>query len=109
LLETLGAYPRRKHLKGNPIGLTLAMSSNSMTSLERVSKDKCSSLLGLFDSNKGKSLITLTPGVNVIKLFSFVTDDEARVFVLGKTQMERLSDASSLGRLLVLPTNVRLD
>jgi hypothetical protein len=31
LLETLGAYPIRKHLKGAPIGLTLALPSNSKT------------------------------------------------------------------------------
>jgi hypothetical protein len=28
---TPGAYPRRKHLKGAPIGLTLALPSNSKT------------------------------------------------------------------------------
>jgi hypothetical protein len=35
---------------------------------------------------KKKSFIVLTPGVNIIKLFSFVTDDEAQeasVFALG--------------------------
>jgi len=37
--------------------------SNFKTWLERVSKDKCSSLLGLVISNKGKkSFITMTPG-----------------------------------------------
>ncbi len=69
----------------------------------------------------------LAPGVNVIKLFSFVTDDvtqSARGFALGnpfqsglriwgarpeQTQLEDLSDASFLGKLLVLPANVRLD
>jgi hypothetical protein len=62
LLETPGAYPRRKHLKGAPIGLALALPSNSKAWLERVSKDKRSSLLGLIISDKGKSFITLTPG-----------------------------------------------
>jgi hypothetical protein len=44
-VKTPGAYPRRK---------ALALSSNSKTSLERVSKDKCSSLLGLIVSDEGK-------------------------------------------------------
>jgi hypothetical protein len=57
LLETPGAYPRRKHLKGAPIGLPLAMPSNSKTLLERVSKDKCSSLLDLFISDEGKKVL----------------------------------------------------
>ena len=43
--------------------------------MDRVSKGKYSSLLGLFVSDE-KSFIKLTPGVNVIKLFSFVTDDK---------------------------------
>jgi hypothetical protein len=37
-----------------------------------------SSLFGLFISNEEKSLISLTQGVNVIKLFSFVADDKAK-------------------------------
>ncbi len=56
-------YPRRKHLKCVPIGLALALPSNSKTWLERVSKDKHASLLGLVVSDKGKkSFITLTLG-----------------------------------------------
>ncbi len=47
MLVIPGAFPRWKHLKGAPIGLTLALPSNSKTWLERVSKDKHSSLLGL--------------------------------------------------------------
>jgi hypothetical protein len=31
LLVTPGAYPRSKHLKGAPIGLALALASNSKT------------------------------------------------------------------------------
>jgi hypothetical protein len=50
LLETPGAYPRRKY----PIGLALALPSNSKTQLERASKDKRSSLLGLVISDEGK-------------------------------------------------------
>ncbi len=50
---TAGAYPRRKHLKGPPIGFALALPSNSKTRLERVSKDKPPSLLGLVISDEG--------------------------------------------------------
>jgi hypothetical protein len=53
-VETPGAYPRRKHLKGALIGLALALPSNSKTWLERVSKDKRSNLLGLIVSDEGK-------------------------------------------------------
>ncbi len=42
------------HLKGTPIGLALALPSNSKTWLERVSKDKPSNLLGLDISDEGK-------------------------------------------------------
>jgi hypothetical protein len=50
-----GAYPRRKHLKGPPIGFALALSSNSKTWLERVAKDKPSSLFGLVVSDERKT------------------------------------------------------
>jgi hypothetical protein len=53
LLVTQGAYPRRKLLKCAPIGLHLALPSNSKTRQERVSKDKCSNLLGLVISDEG--------------------------------------------------------
>jgi hypothetical protein len=52
LLGTPGAYPRRKY----PIGLALALPSNSKTQLERVSLDKCFSLLGLVISDEEKEL-----------------------------------------------------
>jgi hypothetical protein len=54
LLVTPGACPRRKHLKGPPIGFALALLTNSKTWLERVSKDRPSNLLGLIVSDKGK-------------------------------------------------------
>jgi hypothetical protein len=56
LLVAPGAYPRRKHLKGAPFpfGLALALPSNSKTLLERFSKDKPSSLLGLIVSDEFK-------------------------------------------------------
>jgi hypothetical protein len=53
LLVAPGAYPRRKHLKGPPIGFALALPSNYKTQLERVIKGKPSSLLGLVVSDKG--------------------------------------------------------
>jgi hypothetical protein len=53
-LVTSGAFPRKKHLKGAPIGLALALPSNSKTWLARVSKDEPSSLLCLVVSDKGK-------------------------------------------------------
>ncbi len=39
--------------------------------------DERTSLFVLRVGDKEKSLITLTPGVNVIKLFSSIADDEA--------------------------------
>jgi hypothetical protein len=42
-----------------------------------VARYKHCSSFGLVFCNEEKSLIPLTPVVNVIKLFSFVTDDEA--------------------------------
>jgi hypothetical protein len=69
LLVTPGAYPRRKHLKGAPIGLALALPSNSKTWLERVSKDKSFSLLGIIVSEKGKKFYNIDTGVNIKKPF----------------------------------------
>jgi hypothetical protein len=59
LLVTPGAYPRRKHLKGPAIGFALALPSNSKTQLERVSKGKPSSLLGLIISEEGKKFFNI--------------------------------------------------
>jgi hypothetical protein len=39
IVQAARAYPRRKHLKGPPVGMALALPSNSKTRLERVSKD----------------------------------------------------------------------
>jgi hypothetical protein len=54
LLVAPGAYPRRKHLKGPPIGSALALPSNSKTQLERVTMGKPYSLLGFVISDEGK-------------------------------------------------------
>jgi hypothetical protein len=62
LLVTPEAYPRRKHLKGAPIDLALALLSNSKTDWKgfpRVSKDKHSSLLGLVIIDKGKKFYNI--------------------------------------------------
>jgi hypothetical protein len=59
LLAIPGAYPRRKHLKGAPIGLALALPSNSKKLLERISKGKPSSLLGLVVSDEGKQFYNI--------------------------------------------------
>jgi hypothetical protein len=48
-----------EHLNGPPVGLALALPSNSKTSLERVSKGKPSSLLGLTISDEGKKFYNI--------------------------------------------------
>jgi len=53
-VETPWACPRRKHLKCTPIGLALALPSNSKTWLERVSNDK-----GFLVSNEGKKFYNI--------------------------------------------------
>jgi hypothetical protein len=60
-----GAYPRRKQLKGAANGLALALSSNSKTWLERVSKEKPSSLLGLIISDEGKKIYNIDTWMSV--------------------------------------------
>jgi hypothetical protein len=47
------------HLKGPPIGFALALPSNSKNQLERVSKEKPSSLLGLVISDEGKKFYNI--------------------------------------------------
>jgi hypothetical protein len=48
------------------------------TSLKNLVMEKHSSLFGLFVSDKEKSFIASTSGANVIKLFFFEADDEAK-------------------------------
>jgi hypothetical protein len=60
------------HLKGPPIGFTLALPSNSKTRLEMISKSE--PYWALSSVMKEKSFITLTPEVKVIKLYFVVTD-----------------------------------
>jgi hypothetical protein len=46
-------------MKGPPIGFVLALPSNSKTQVERVTKGKTSSLLGLVVSDKGKKFYNI--------------------------------------------------
>jgi len=62
LLVTPEACPRRKHLKGPPIGFGLALPSNSKTQLERVSKANPLAYRASTLVMKEKRFITLTPG-----------------------------------------------
>jgi hypothetical protein len=63
--------------RGTPVrGYTLVDSGRIyeyQTKLERLANGKGSSLFGLFFSDEERSYVTLRPGVNVIKLFFFVT------------------------------------
>jgi hypothetical protein len=56
-MVTPEAYPRRKHVKGALIGLALALPSISKTRLEKILKEKPSSLLGLVISDEGKKVL----------------------------------------------------
>ncbi len=68
------ANPRRKPLKGPPIGFALALPSNSKAQQERVSKGKPSSLLGLIISDEGTKFNSIdTRGFSVqILLFGYM-------------------------------------
>jgi hypothetical protein len=61
-----GAYPKRKHLKGPPIGFALALPSNFKTRLERISKGELSSLLGLIVSDEGKKFYNIDTWLNFL-------------------------------------------
>jgi hypothetical protein len=54
------------------------MFCENQPSLPRENMIKHSSLFCCSMSDEDESLIALTPGVNVIKVFSFVADDEAK-------------------------------
>ncbi len=85
--------PRRKHLKGAPIGPALVLPSNSKTWLERVSKGKRSSLLGLVISDEEKEFYGLDT-----RSFSGVSDSvEWRRWRRFETRHSlRLSDPSDM-------------
>ncbi len=54
----------------------LALPANVRLDWKVIARYKQSSLFGFIVCNGEKSFIPLTPGVNVIKLSSFVPDDE---------------------------------
>ncbi len=56
------------------------MPSNSKTWLERVSKDKPSSLLGFVISDEGKKFYNIDNWCQSYKTFFFVTDEQANAF-----------------------------
>ncbi len=93
--------------------------------MRRVGKAACFGTVVIYDRKMFKKLL-LSPGINVIKkiplslstrqnkpeglplvtLSSLVLELEGKA---KQTQLEDLSNAPLLGKLLVLPTNVRLD
>jgi len=79
LLETPGAYPRRKHLKGAPIGLALALPS---------------SLLGLITSDEGKKFYNIdTWWKKFLKTFLFLAND-------GEVMLTSILSLASLFRVV---------
>jgi hypothetical protein len=59
------------------LGKLLVLPANVRLDWKVFAGCKHPSLFGLIISDKEKSFITSTPGVNVLKLFSVVADDEA--------------------------------
>jgi hypothetical protein len=83
----LRARPEPTQLEHFPnasfLGELLVLPTNVRLNWKVISRYKHSSLFGLINSEKNKFL-GLKPGLNVIKLFSFVADDKAlRGFALG--------------------------
>ncbi len=60
------------------LGKLLVLPANVRLDWKVFARYKHSSLLGLIVCHEGKSFITLTPGFNLIKLFSLISDDEAK-------------------------------
>jgi hypothetical protein len=60
------------------LGKLLVLPANVRLDWKVIARYKCPSLFSLVISNEGKKYYTLTPGVNVMKLFSFVADNEAK-------------------------------
>ncbi len=78
LFSKPGAYLSVEHLKYSSVGSVLALLTNirqrgkGLTGTNTLVYFKCSQITAV------KSFIVMTPDVNVIKLFSFVADDEAK-------------------------------
>jgi hypothetical protein len=99
LLVAPGAYPRRKHLKGPPIGFALALPSNSKTQLERVTTGKPSSLLGLVISDEEINFYNIATWCQSFRNFfqqSLIarTKKGVRMFANGKYFQPRLSNVA---------------
>jgi hypothetical protein len=60
------------------LGKLLVLPANVRLDRKVIARYKHSSLFGLIISNKEKSFITFTPGVNAINLFFSVIDEEAQ-------------------------------
>jgi hypothetical protein len=71
LLVTRRAYPR-EHLKGAPIGLALALAQILRSDRKGFPRTNTLAYQELSSEMKEKSFITLTPGVNLTKPFSFL-------------------------------------
>ena len=69
--------------------MALALLSNSKTDCKGFPRTNTLAYLASLSVMKKKSFMALTPGVNVIKLFSFVTDD--RPYKLEGSSLETLS------------------
>ena len=65
------------HSDASFFGKLLVLPTNVRLDWKEIARGKHSSLFGLVVSNEGKIFIPLIVGVNVIKLFSYVTDDKA--------------------------------
>jgi hypothetical protein len=59
------------------LGKILVLPANVRPDWKVIARYKHSSLFGLINSDKEKSYIKLTPVVNVIKIISFVANNEA--------------------------------
>ncbi len=82
-----GVYPSEAPVFNSPIGWALGLTHKHWTSLERLARDKHSSLYRKSINYRKKSFIRLATGVNVIKLF-------CPYFANFSNELERLSLAS---------------
>ncbi len=79
-------------MKGAPIGLALALPSNSKTWLERVSKYKPSSLLGLIISDEGKKFCN----IETCRIDPGVREGEVAVPAIGDGPVEEVVEVAVL-------------
>ncbi len=112
-----GAFSRRKHLKGAPIGLALVLPSNSKTGLERVSKDKPSSLLGLVINDEGKKFYNIDHGCQSYNKTLLLQRRQGKIswsvcfflnLICEYALVEHRTIPGYSGWLLALPSHVRI-